>query len=114
MKSGINTAQAIARIDGNLDLYVKILKLYKHNVPEPKTIVEHFRRGDHDTARREAHTAKGMSAQIGAEGLQYIASGLEAAIKDGDETTVQKSASLFVDELQKVLAAVDHFICSNP
>ena len=108
--SGINTAEAIARIDGNLDLYIKILKIYKHNVPAPQTIVEHFRQGDQDTARREAHTAKGMSAQIGAEGLQGITAGLEAAIQDGDEATVEKSSMLFVDELQKVLASVDRFI----
>jgi len=108
--SGINTSEAIARIDGNLDLYIKILKIYKHNVPTPEIIVKHFLQGDQDAACREAHTAKGMSAQIGAVGLQGIAAELEAAIKDGDEKIFKKSTSLFVAELQKVMASVDRFI----
>ncbi len=112
--SGINSASALARIDGNIDLYIKILKIYKNNVPSAETIVESFLMGDHDTARREAHTAKGMSAQIGAEGLQGIAAGLEAAIKAGDGAAVEKHAALYAAELKKVLLYVDQFIhCSD-
>jgi signal transduction histidine kinase/DNA-binding response OmpR family regulator len=110
----INAAEAIARIDGNLELYIKILKLYKNNHPAPEAIVEHFRLGDKETAQREAHTVKGMSAQIGAEGLRGIAAGLEESIKAGDAAAVEKNAALFTDELQKVLASVDRFInCSD-
>jgi len=111
---GINSASALGRIDGNLDLYIKILKIYKNNIPAPEAIVEHFRQGDSDTARREAHTAKGMSAQIGAEGLQEIAAGLEAAIKAGDSAAVEQHAALFAAELKKVLLTVDQFVhCSD-
>jgi len=107
---GINTAEALSRINGNLDLYVKILKIYKNNHPAPEAIVDHFRKGDQETARREAHTVKGMSAQIGAADLHGIAAGLEESIKAGDGAAVEKNAMLFIDELQKVLASVDRFI----
>ncbi|MBN2105992.1 MAG: response regulator [Deltaproteobacteria bacterium] len=111
---GINAASAIARIDGNHDLYLKLLKIYKNNVPSPDAIIEHFRRGDHDRARREAHTAKGMSSQIGAERLQRISAGLEDAIQAGDSQGVERNAALFAAELKKVLLYVDQFIhCSD-
>jgi signal transduction histidine kinase len=110
----INTAEAIDRIDGNIELYIKILNLYKNNHPKPEAIVEHFMQGDKETARREAHTVKGMSAQIGAEGLRGIAAGLEDSIRNEDAAAVENNAALFVDELQKVLASIDRFIkCSD-
>jgi two-component system sensor histidine kinase/response regulator len=111
---GINAASAIARIDGNFDLYLKIVKLFKNNVPKPDAIIELFRRGEHDAARREAHTAKGMSAQIGAERLQGNAAGLEESIQAGDREAFEKQAVLYAAELKKVVLSVDQFIhCSD-
>jgi len=106
----INTAEAIARIDGNLELYIKILKIYKNNLPPPQEIIQHFKKGDVHTARRQAHTVKGMSAQIGASGLHGIAAVLEEAIRAGDEANVEKHAVLFVEELEKVFTSIDRFV----
>jgi two-component system sensor histidine kinase/response regulator len=44
-----------------------------------------FRSGDMDTAGRLAHTAKGVSGNLGAEGLYLVAAELEKAIKEGRE-----------------------------
>jgi two-component system, sensor histidine kinase and response regulator len=112
-KPVINTEEAMARIDGNLELYIKILKIYKNNLPPPQEIIEHFKQGDVQTARREAHTVKGMSAQIGASGLHGIAAVLEEAIRSGDESNVEKHAVLFVQELEKVFACIDRFVRSS-
>ena len=44
-----------------------------------------WEKGDMETARRLAHTIKGVSGNVGAEEVQREAASLESVIKNGDE-----------------------------
>jgi two-component system sensor histidine kinase/response regulator len=83
---GMSISSGLARVGGNKQLYVKLLLKFKDG---QETALEQIRAalqsGDSETAARVAHTVKGVSGNLGGEGLFIAASALEKAIKDGEQ-----------------------------
>lgn len=70
---------------GKKTFYLDMLKKYIDNQGEaPVQIRQSLDDGDYGTAERLAHTAKGVSGNIGAVNLQELAARVEKAVKDGD------------------------------
>jgi two-component system sensor histidine kinase/response regulator len=83
---GIDLSSGLSRVGGNQRLYVKLLSKFRRGHQDAaQEIGAAFRSGDMDTAGRLAHTAKGVSGNLGAEGLYLVAAELEKAIKEGRE-----------------------------
>ncbi len=82
---GLNTEQGLKRVMGKKDFYIKILRMFITNQGDaPVQIRRSLDAGDNATAERMAHSAKGVSGNIGATTLQELAAVVEKAIKDGE------------------------------
>ncbi|MFZ4437089.1 MAG: response regulator [Syntrophales bacterium] len=80
---GLDTKLGLKRVMGKKTFYVEMLKKYIDNQGQaPAQIRQNLDAADYATAERQAHTAKGVSGNIGATGLQGMAAALEKAIKE--------------------------------
>ncbi|MEE9913918.1 MAG: response regulator [Deltaproteobacteria bacterium] len=80
---GLDTRLGLKRVVGKKDFYLAMLKKYIDNQSEaPQQIRQSLDAGDYATAERLAHTAKGVSGNIGATKLQELAARVEKAVKD--------------------------------
>jgi two-component system sensor histidine kinase/response regulator len=80
---GLDTNLGLKRVMGKKAFYIEMLKKYIENQGQaPVQIRQSLDADDYATAERQAHTAKGVSGNIGATHLQGIAATLEKAIKE--------------------------------
>jgi two-component system sensor histidine kinase/response regulator len=80
---GLDTNLGLKRVMGKKVFYIEMLKKYIENQGQaPVQIRQSLDADDYATAERQAHTAKGVSGNIGATHLQGIAAALEKAIKE--------------------------------
>lgn len=90
--SGINAKAALPRFSGNTGLYTEVLlKFYESNNGVMQKIRKTLDDGDHETAKRHAHTIKGVAGLIGAENLEIAARNLEREIKEKNFETLEPS-----------------------
>lgn len=83
---GIHQQAGLERVGGKVNLYKKILIKFRETQGETvEKIRAALNESDRDTARREAHTLKGLAGNIGAEALQEKGAGVETAIVDSTE-----------------------------
>ena len=80
-----DTAGMLERLMDDEDLVREITAAFLADIPQQiqtlKTSIEH---GDIPTAQRQAHTIKGVSANVGGEALRAVAFEIEQIIKAGD------------------------------
>jgi two-component system sensor histidine kinase/response regulator len=109
---GLDTALGLKRVMGKKAFYLDMLRKYIDNQSEaPLQIRQSLDAGDYATAERLAHTAKGVSGNIGATRLQELAAAVEKAIKDGESPDVIEGLrgsfadahALLITGLQKAL-----------
>jgi len=82
---GLDTAIGLKRAMGKKPFYLDMLRMYVDNQGEiPAQIRKSLADGDYETAQRLAHTAKGVSGNIGATGLQELAARVEKAFRERD------------------------------
>ena len=80
---GLDTKLGLKRVMGKKPFYLEMLKKYIENQGQaPVQIRQSLDTDDYATAERQAHTAKGVSGNIGATALQGMAAALEKAIKE--------------------------------
>jgi HPt (histidine-containing phosphotransfer) domain-containing protein len=100
---GIDVRDALKRLMGNRRLFVKLLGDLAASSPE---MIEEIRRaltaGDLESARRLAHTLKGISGNLSARELSAAARHLEASLTQGDTTGTAAS----LDQLGRVLKPI--------
>jgi two-component system sensor histidine kinase/response regulator len=80
---GLDTALGLKRVMGKKAFYRDMLRKYIENQGEaPAQIHQSLDAEDYGTAERLAHTAKGVSGNIGATQVQALAATLEKAIRE--------------------------------
>jgi len=80
---GLDTGLGLKRVMGKQAFYLDMLKKYIDNQGDaPAQIRQSLDADDYATAERQAHTAKGVSGNIGATELQGMAAVLEKAIRE--------------------------------
>lgn len=81
---GIISADGLNRVNGNKDLYKKILLQFRaSNLDTADNLETALSMGDDMAACRLAHTVKGVAANIGAVQLAVVAAELESALMSG-------------------------------
>jgi len=84
---GLDIKGGLRRVAGNHKLYVTILRQYiEGQSGAVQAIRASLSAGDRKTAERVAHTAKGVSGNIGADAVAAAAAQLERAIPAGTDT----------------------------
>jgi signal transduction histidine kinase/DNA-binding response OmpR family regulator/HPt (histidine-containing phosphotransfer) domain-containing protein len=107
--AGLDTRLGLARMSGKKPLYLKMLRRYADS---QKNTAQHIRAalagGDVETAERLAHTAKGVSGNVGATGVQERAEALERVIRDGaPQGEVQVLIAQFDTLLTQLIAGLN-------
>ncbi len=103
---GIDTAEGLKRMMNKPAFYEKMLKSFHDRfINAPATVRERLAAGCIDDARREAHSAKGVSASVSANHLRDQALLLEQAIAAG-QADVEAEIVAFGTALDKVLAGL--------
>jgi two-component system, sensor histidine kinase and response regulator len=89
---GLDTALGLKRVMGRKPFYLDMLRKYMENQGDaPAQIRRCLEDGDAVTAERMAHTAKGVSGNIGATELQELAARVEHAVKTQQSRDVIES-----------------------
>ncbi len=102
---GIDVTAGLRRVADNQLLYIKILKMFKKSQADAvERIIFSMIQGDTVTARRDAHSLRGVAGNIGATGLYNAAGNLETAIAEERNIeepleVVRKSLSALIESL---------------
>jgi CheY-like chemotaxis protein len=79
---GLDTADGLARVAGNVRLYLKLLRQFAEQQAEaPSRVSAALAAGDRATAERVAHSLKGVAGNLGASRVQASAAALEKLIR---------------------------------
>jgi two-component system sensor histidine kinase/response regulator len=105
--AGIDIQQGLDRLGGNAKLYRSILLKFRRNqAGAALEIEEALNQADFELAERLAHTAKGVSGNIGADDLHQASIGLDDALKSHDEKQARELIPVFAKELAVVVEAI--------
>jgi signal transduction histidine kinase/CheY-like chemotaxis protein len=104
---GIDLTEGLARMNGNHDLYRKLLRNFGEST---QTLVAELRKvlvvGDLEQARRMAHQLKGVAGNLSATGVFTTARDLEAACRAERKEEAQQILSLLEERLSEIRVAV--------
>jgi len=101
---GIDTEAGVARLGGSVSSYLQLLSKFAENQANSINEIEAaVNSGDGDEAIRLAHTLKGVSGSIGAEGLFQAAAELEKALKADPSSLPGPQLARSGDELEMIL-----------
>lgn len=107
---GIDFAQALARLNQNHELYIKLVRKLVESYQQSALQVSDFiTKRKHDEARRYFHSLKGASANLGLIALEKKAAQLETAMKAGDIATVADLISGLDKLLKQAEQAAEDF-----
>ena len=105
---GISIKSGLKRVGGNEKLYRKLLsKFLETNINTVEEIKTALKKDDTETAARLVHTVKGVSGNLGAEGLFPAAEELESAIKKGETDSLDSLIDNFESHLNVVMGGID-------
>lgn len=108
---GINVAEIVRRIGGNVALYFSLLDKFRVKQWNFATSFrEALAANDQDTAERLAHTLRGIAGTLGAESLQDLARLLESSIKKGESGEVDSLLARVDKELAIFIASIDQVL----
>ncbi len=107
---GINLMDGLARMNGNRQLYKKILlQFFANNVDTVYKIKFALSKGDHKTASLLLHTIKGVAANLGAGQLASAAAELEASLIQRGIDVNNVLLKNFIESLTSVIAGIKSF-----
>ncbi|MBD2393622.1 PAS domain S-box protein [Cyanobacterium aponinum FACHB-4101] len=92
----INIENALQRLVGNKELYLRLLKQFtSHNIGKKELIISAIAKNDYRKTREIVHSIKGTAGNIGAENLFNIAQELESALRQEDIEKIPSLAEKF-------------------
>ncbi len=95
------------RLMGDEDLAEKVLQGFLMDIPEQIAVLMRFlEAGDASGTRRQAHTIKGASANVGGERLVAVAFEMEKAARDGDMPAARKRMGDLVRDFEQLRKSV--------
>ena len=106
--AGVDTADGVARLGGNVGSYLKLLSKFVDNQAD---VVDRIRQeheaGNREEAVRAAHTLKGVSGNIGASVLQEVAQQLESTLKEGEDDGLEALCTQAGQELSRIVGLIE-------
>lgn len=101
---GIDLSRALARVRGNWQVFKKILlSFYNQQVLDKTAFQTALQLGDLKSLCMIAHTLKGSSATVGADGLAAIAARIEKTARESGVDAIRGDVPALYDEWQRVL-----------
>ena len=107
---GISVESGLDRVGGNRQLFTRLLSQFRAGHEDAaEKIRAALGEDDPETAARLAHTTKGVSGNLGAEGLYYASAALEKAIKEANRDTLEERIAAFASQLAVVMEGIRVF-----
>ncbi|MFW5837056.1 MAG: response regulator, partial [Desulfovibrionaceae bacterium] len=105
---GVDTAEGLARLGGKTDLYLRLLgEMCSEHGDVARQARSFLEQGDLDSARRLAHSLKGVAGNLSARRLQESAEGLEQAL----EAENLESAGELLQDIDEGLEGIKETLC---
>jgi CheY-like chemotaxis protein len=102
---GLDAAAGLRRVGGNRDLYVRLLRRFAAGQAGAASRVrEALAAGERAGAEREAHTVKGVAANLGLTALSDLAAALERAVHGGKGE--KRALAAFEPALERAVGAL--------
>ena len=103
---GIDTESGLKRVGNNSKLYRNLLKKFVEDYSDKtRTIAELFEKGKIEEAVRDAHTVKGVSANLGAQVLQNQMADIELKLNEGED--LKESLALTDEILSNLFLSIE-------
>ncbi|MDO8931998.1 MAG: ATP-binding protein, partial [Rhodocyclaceae bacterium] len=110
----LDAEAAIRRLGGERGLYLQIALSFQEDlVVQLADLDQALAAGDFASARRAAHSVKGMSATVGAERLRAEALALETACGAADSDAIPAADAAFRAEAEATCAAMHGYLAAN-
>lgn len=105
---GLDGQAALVRAGGDRSLYLRLLRQFLRQEGAAVQITQGLARGEWSAAERQAHSVKGLAANLGAGGVQQAAARLERALRErsnpeGPLADFQATLSDFIERLRLAL-----------
>jgi PAS domain S-box-containing protein len=82
---GIDSARGLRHVAGNQELYLQLLDRFRLSQRDAAAgIAAELARGEHDAARRRAHTLRGVAGNVGANAVEAAARAVEELLERGE------------------------------
>jgi two-component system, sensor histidine kinase and response regulator len=107
MIAGVDTADGLHRVGGNLRLYRAMLQQYAEDQAEtPAALCAALAEGDAKTAERLAHTLKGVSATLGIKEASEAGAVVEDRIRHGRLEGIEDDLMALQQATEAVIAGI--------
>ncbi len=103
---GEDLSPAIERFGGNVELYARFLRKFSQD-PTAESLEEAVKQKKYPEVERDAHTLKGVAANLGLERLRAKSDALVQAVRRDSWQEVDSLYAAFRREYDKVLAALE-------
>jgi HPt (histidine-containing phosphotransfer) domain-containing protein len=104
---GIDTRTGLFRVNHNRPLYLKLLNSFVRDFSSAhEQILKHLESNDRESAKRMAHSIKGVAANIGANALSSRAADLETAFSGEVLETQPELLKIFSMEMTRVMDGI--------
>lgn len=111
----LDTATAIANLGGDRALYALVVRTFLDDLANQFAPMDAaLGQADYATARRVAHTLKGMAMSVGAERLREKALALEQACHAAEPAAIALADPLLRAELAASATALRDYLAANP
>jgi signal transduction histidine kinase/DNA-binding response OmpR family regulator len=105
---------AVANLSGDRALYAQIVEVFlEDQANQLSELTAALAAADHATARRHAHTIKGMASAVGAERLRLRALALEHACKAADPAAIAVAEPPLHTELEATNQALQEYLAAR-
>jgi HPt (histidine-containing phosphotransfer) domain-containing protein len=106
--SGIlDTEAALKRVDGNKDLYTKILESFiKKHAQDHELVIKNLEQGDTEAARNIIHSLKGVVQIVGSADLHSLSVKIDLLLMNRQFLALQKLLERFKEILSAVIISI--------
>ena len=104
-------ADGLERLNGNKKLYEEILVKFAHN---NRDLIEKIKKSLEDNeielAKRELHSLKGVSANLGSKKIQALSLSLENRLKNNEDILLHEDFEILKKTLEESISDIGNFI----
>ena len=107
-EAGLDLDTGLAMTSGHRQTYFEHLRTFvERHRDDGQRLLEAFESDDLDAARQMAHGLKGVSANLGAQGISQLAKQLEQALRHGDDAAFREAIAALGSAFSGIQRALD-------
>ncbi|MDD2761464.1 MAG: ATP-binding protein, partial [Methylomonas sp.] len=111
---GVNPQRAKFQVSHNLQLYCKLLAVFKENHADDMALIRwHYRAGDRKGAAEIAHKLAGSVNSVGHEQLARLLNSLEQIFRQDDDVMPESQLQRAEELLTELTGAIDRYMCQK-